>query len=102
MRVLTTPLLNGEAQTFEITHPFHPLYGKIFPLVTSHRNWSEERVYYQNEAGILCSLPLAWTNLVPVDPFVNIGAGRAAFRVSDLLEMARLVKVLKGEKTDEA
>ena len=36
-----------------------------------------------------------------MDPFVNIGAGRAAFRLSDLLEMTRLVKVLKREKLEE-
>ncbi len=34
---------------------------------------------------------LAWTNLVKNDPFVHISAGRSAFRVLDLLELARLL-----------
>ncbi len=87
----TTPLSNDVNGIFEITHPFHPLKGRVFPLVKCHRNWGEERVYYHDEAGELCSMPLAWTNLVKNDPFVHISAGRSAFRVSDLLELARLL-----------
>jgi hypothetical protein len=84
--------LNGEAETFEVTHPFHPLNGKVFALVKCHRNWGEERVYYQDEAGEPRTLPLAWTSLAQIDPFVSISAGRSVFRVSDLLELARLMK----------
>jgi len=87
----TTPLLNGEAETFQVTHPFHPLSGKVFVLVTCRRNWAEERVYYHNEAGDLCSLPLAWTSLARIDPFVSLAAGRSVFRVTDLLELTRLL-----------
>jgi len=93
----TTPPSNGEAGTFEVTHSFHPLKGKIYPLVKCHRNWGEERVYYQNEAGELCSLPLTWTNLAKTDLFVQISAGRSAFRVTDLLELARLLAIMKEE-----
>ena len=54
-------------------------------------------MYYHDEAGRLCSLPLAWTNLAFDDPFVSQAAGRSAFRVTDLLELARLVAFLAGE-----
>ena len=67
-----------------------------------HKAWGEDRVYYQNEAGELVSIPLEWTDLAPKDPFVHFGEGRAAFRVSDLLEIVRLLKTLRPEKTDEA
>ena len=63
-------------------------------LVTVHRNWGEERVYYHDAAGDLRSLPMAWTSLVPVDPFVGLSAGRAAFRVTDLVELAHLLASL--------
>jgi hypothetical protein len=89
--------LNGEAETFEITHPFHPLSGKTFELVTVRRNWGEERVYYQDETGALHSLPLAWTSLAPEDPFVSLAAGRSAFRVVDLVELSRRVTFLIRE-----
>ena len=79
-----------------MTHPFHPLSGKVFELVTCHRNWGEGLVYYHDEVGKLCSLPLKWTSLAPIDPFVSLSAGRAAFRVSDLLELSRMLASLKG------
>jgi hypothetical protein len=73
------------------------LSGKVFELVTRRCNWGEERVYYHDETGRLCSLPLAWTSLAPVDPFVSLAAGRSAFRVTDLLELSRLVAFLADE-----
>ena len=85
------------AETFQVTHPFHPLSGKVFVLVTCHRNWAEERVYYHNEGGVLRSLPLAWTSLARTDPFVQVSAGRSAFRVADLLESARRLAVVSEQ-----
>lgn len=81
-----------------MTHPFHPLSGKTFVLVTCRRNWGEERVYYHDETGTLCSLPLGWTSLAPIDPFVRFSAGRAAFRLVDLLELSRLLAALAREE----
>ena len=89
--------MNGEAETFQITHPFHPLSGKVFELVTRRYNWGEERVYYHDETGTLCSVPLGWTSLAPVDPFVSLAGGRSVFRVTDLLELTRLVAFLAGK-----
>ena len=94
----TTPIGNSEAQTFEVTHPFHPLRGQLFELVTWRHNWADERVYYHDEGGILRSLSLKWTSLAPVDPFVSVSAGRSAFRVSDLLELSRLLATLSREE----
>ena len=81
-----------------MTHSFHPLFGKTIELVTYRNNWGEDRLYYHNEAGILCSIPLKWTNLAPIDPFVHISAGRAAFRVTDLLELSRLLASMTPEQ----
>jgi hypothetical protein len=60
-------------------------------LVTYRHNWGEHRVYFHNDEGRLVSLPAAWTRVCPPDPFLVIGAGRSAFRVPDLLELARLL-----------
>jgi len=67
-------------------------------LVTCRRNWSEERVYYQDEVGTLCCLPLGWTSLAPIDLFVHVSAGRAAFRVADLLELSSILASLTLEQ----
>ena len=58
-------------------------------------------MYYHDETGMLCSIPQVWTSLAPVDPFVKLAGGRSAFRVTDLLELARLVANLTKE-LDEA
>ena len=84
-----------------MTHPFHPLSGKVFELVACHRNWGDEQVYYHDEAGRLRSLPLKWTSLASIDPFISLSAGRAAFRVSDLLELSRLLASMKEGKKEE-
>jgi hypothetical protein len=67
-------------------------------LVTYRHNWGEDRVYYHDEAGVLHSLPAAWTSVTPADPFVSLAAGRSAFRVTDLLELSRLLASLIGEQ----
>ena len=48
-------------------------------------------MYYHDDAGKLRSLPSAWTSVSAVDPFVVLSAGRSPFRVSDLLELSRLM-----------
>ena len=75
-----------------MTHPFHPLAGREFLLVTQRLNWGEGRVYYRDEARNLCGIPVRWTSLWPPDPAVVVGAGRSAFRAADLAELARLVR----------
>jgi hypothetical protein len=67
-------------------------------LIVSRQNWGDERVYYQDGSGTLCSIPRAWTSLAPADPFVHLATERSAFRVADLLELARLVTFLSGEQ----
>jgi hypothetical protein len=76
-----------ETRTFRVIHPFHPLRGQEFLLATYRHNWSEDRVYFHDHCGNLTSLPAAWTDILPPDPFVVMSAGRAAFRVTDLLEL---------------
>jgi hypothetical protein len=74
-----------------VTHPFHPLAGREFALVNYTVCWGEPRVYYHDATGRLSSLPAHWTSIGPVDPVVEMAAGRSAFRVSDLLELAALL-----------
>jgi Family of unknown function (DUF5372) len=88
--------MNPGCQTFRITHPFHPLCGREFALVTFRLNWGEQRVYFHDEAGRLVAVPAQWTDVFPADPFVAISDGRCPFRPQDLLELARLLEVLAG------
>jgi hypothetical protein len=60
------------ATPFEITHPYHPLRGQKFKLVTYRHNWGEDRVYFHNAEGRLSSTPACWTTVVAPDPFVAV------------------------------
>jgi hypothetical protein len=83
---------NHSPQIFHITHPFHPLYGQAFELIQTRVNWGEERAYYVDAYEQLKSLPIGWTSLAASDPFVTMAAGRAAFRLVDLLALAQLMR----------
>jgi uncharacterized protein DUF5372 len=82
-----------------VTHPFHPLHGREWDLLTYRHNWGEDRVYF-HDSGRVRSLPATWTSLSAVDPLVALGAGRSPFRVSDLLELAKLIEGMERAATD--
>ena len=81
-----------------MTHPFHPLYGREFELIESTSMLGVERVHYTGDDGALHSILKAWTSVATEDPFVRLAAGRSAFRVSDLLELAALLESLGGDE----
>jgi len=37
-------------------------------------------------------MPVSWTSIAPVDPFVMVAAGRTYFRTEDLLRLVALVQ----------
>jgi hypothetical protein len=74
-----------------VTHRFHPLFGREYESVVHRQNWGEDRVHLHDENGVLLSLPAAWTDVAPVDPFVVLAAGRCPFATTDLLALAELV-----------
>jgi len=78
-------------QDIRVTHPFHPLAGRQFGLVVRKNNWAEDRVFFFADDGQLTSLPSAWTDVDPPDPFDAVSAGRSPFRVEDLLALAALI-----------
>ncbi len=66
-----------------------------FGVFAWRHNWSEDRVYFQDDQGKLRSVPSQWTSLVSGDPVVVVGHGRAHFRVADLLKLAGLLTELR-------
>jgi Family of unknown function (DUF5372) len=67
-----------------VIHRFHPLFGQDFEFVVHRHNWGEDRVHLHDENGQLFSLPAAWTDVAPVDPFVVLADGRCPFTTTDL------------------
>ncbi|WP_277813129.1 DUF5372 family protein [Aromatoleum aromaticum] len=78
-----------------MTHPFHPLRGVEFMLVTRKWNWGEDRVMYFDSRARLRSMLISWTNLAGDDLFSQISAGRSWFRTDDLLKLAALLEDLR-------
>ncbi len=60
------------------------------------RNWGEDQVCCRDADGQLFSLPAAWTDAAPADPFVVIAAGRCPFTAGDLLAVADLIDRLRS------
>jgi len=51
---------------------------------------------YVRADGRTRSLPVGWTNVAPVDPFVRVAAGRAPFRLEDLLALTALLRDIRA------
>ena len=45
----------------------------------------------------MVSVPATWTDIIAGDPVVQLADGRALFRATDLVELAQLLKGLRGE-----
>ena len=103
MLYLKSPTTDGETdqhQTFKVTHPFHPLYGKEYSLITIRHLWGAYRVYYHDNEEQLRSMPINWTNIPKTDPYVHISNGRVPFRITDLLELRALIDRLNAHYID--
>jgi len=55
---------------------------------------------YVGPNGRTRSLPVAWTDVAPVDPFVAVAAGRAPFRLEDLLALRALLRDIRPTKRE--
>ncbi len=82
-------------RTFKIIHPFHPSQNKQFEINSIKTTPGERRVFYFNQEGRISSIPLEWTAVELQDPFVIVSAGRALFRVEDLLRLVSFFNDIK-------
>lgn len=55
--------------------------------------WGEDRITIQMADGSPHSVPVSWTDAIPVDAYTAVGRGRSRFRVEDLLALAKLIAV---------
>jgi len=67
-----------------------------FELVTYLHTWGEHRAYFHKEGEHLVSVPATWTDIVAEDPVVQLAAGRALFRAVDLINLAQMLKRMRG------
>jgi len=80
---------------FKVIHPFHPMRGREFEVVDYYRSGSEKRAFFHDESGDLKSIPIAWTDISPPDPFLLFSKGRSLFRVAELISLCVLLEDLE-------
>ena len=62
-------------------------------LLARRFTWAEFRVFFPDpRTGFVCSLPAAWTDQDPPDPFLQLAAGRL---IMPLVELQALVALLR-------
>jgi hypothetical protein len=81
-------------QVFIVTHPFHPLRGQTFEVVSVLNIWGGDRVAFTGADGCWRSLPVEWTDAIEPELVVTLGAGRAEFRADFLRGLRKLVNDL--------
>jgi hypothetical protein len=89
---------NFNNKAFRIIHPFHPYKDTEFEIDQVRNVGVERRVFFFNQKGRKSSVPLDWTDIGPHDLFVVLSAGRALFRVEDLLGLVRLIGEIHSAK----
>jgi hypothetical protein len=78
----------------QVTHPFHPLFGRRVACVGKRYNRYGKRLLLQVDDAAVWSVPPQWTDLWHSDPEVIMGGGRALVRAVDVMELASLVRHL--------
>jgi hypothetical protein len=89
---------HSSEQIFRVTHPFHPLFGQEFNVLSCRCFDDEDFLVFQGAEGRNNSISARWTSLKPPNPYIAISNGRSLFCPKDLLELVRLVKDLKTAK----
>ena len=88
----------ASTQLVLVTHPFHPFSGRELICVGERYNRYSKRLLLHVDDATVCSVPPQWTDVVPPDPELVMGQGRALFRVADLIGLASLVSRLSAER----
>ncbi len=71
----------------KVTHPFHLWSGQRFPIQHSFTTWNVPLVRCIVGKNKFHCLPRSWTSLREVDDFERVSAGRAYFRIDDLVAL---------------
>ena len=65
-------------------------------MAAENREFGQDCVFYRDPDGRMRYLLRRWTSLAAPDPFVIAAAGRAYFRVEDLVRLGELIQELRA------
>jgi hypothetical protein len=80
---------------FRVTHPFHPWFGREFEYEDDRERFGHRRLFYRSENGQIAYFLTKWTDQAPMDPFVEMGDGKALARPRDLLELVQIIEGIR-------
>ena len=88
---------SDSSRRFRVVHPFHPLTGREFELVSYAHTWGEHRVFFRVPGeDRVRAMPANWKDVEGMDPYLVLSEGRSWFRVEDLVVLAGLIQKLRG------
>jgi hypothetical protein len=76
---------------FEITHPFHPDYGRQLRILHTRRADDVLWLWYSDREGKPRRVKQGFTDRAAPDAFRQQAAGRCAFRPADLVRLVDVV-----------
>ena len=82
----------NNGRSFRIVHPFHPFFDKHFEIVNCFNKFGTVWIKYLDANERFDTILASWTDIMPLDSFMELSKGRAFFRTCDLLELVELIK----------
>jgi hypothetical protein len=82
----------------EITHPFHPLHGKSFPILKSRFVAGIETLILQDSSRGTFAVPKEWTDRADPSPHNSLHNQASLFAAHCLLALVALVQELEHHK----
>jgi len=88
----------------EITHRYHPLCGKFFPILKSRCVRGVECLILQGSESGTFSVPLAWTDRARPNPYRDANVSPRFLKLETLLEIVAVIGLKDHESrlTDES
>jgi len=84
---------------FEIVHPFHPDRGIRLPILQTQLIGEERWFWYADRAGRPRRVRESFTDRAAPNDFVVQAAGRCAFRLRDLMQLADRLDQVRRERS---
>jgi hypothetical protein len=98
--VQITHKLNPLLGNVTITHPFHPLQGQSFAILSVKEVDGTRRYSLRTDSGVLC-VPESWTDR-QVGLNIDSDAPKIAFDALTLKELAQFIRTLEGYRKNNS
>jgi hypothetical protein len=96
----TAHLPSAPSGSAEITHPYHPLHAKRFPILKSRRVRGIECLILKGSESGTFAVARDWTNHASPDAYLDAEAPRTILRLECLVSVVELLKTFQRSEID--